>query len=121
MQTNYPSVKTIMTCGVDRGTATLIKTVFTMKRGALNEIFEVARARTAECYNPPGITDLRLTVIDSLLGTYGTEGIEVIARNGDFKGWLEYCNAGDTYNTTVLYYEGRFSVGCWGDIVERFM
>lgn len=110
MQTNYPSVKTIMQCGVDRGTAGLIKSVFTMKRGALNEIFEVARARTNECYNAPGITDLRLTVIDSLLGTYGVDGDDN----------LEWCNAGDTYVTTICYFRGRFIVSSWGDIVERY-
>jgi hypothetical protein len=34
---------------------------------------------------------------------------------------LSYVNMGDTYDTTLLYDHktGRFSVGSWGDIVEK--
>ena len=109
MQTNYPSIKAIMQCGVDRGTAKQIKDVFTMPRDVLNELHHAARARTAECYNRPSLTDLRLTVIDSLLETYGVEGDDN----------LEWCNTGDTYATTVCFFRGRFVVSSWGDIVER--
>ena len=51
------------------------------------------------------------------LGTFGVEGwCDDYGRDG----W-QYLNAGDTYSLTVLFCSEseRFSVGCWGDIVER--
>jgi hypothetical protein len=108
MQTNYPSVKTIMQCGCDKATAKTVRFLFTATREELNQ-YEAGAARTAECYNRPSLTDLRLTVIDAALGTHGVEG-----DNN-----MEYCNAGDTYATTICHYAGRFVVSSWGDIVER--
>jgi hypothetical protein len=32
---------------------------------------------------------------------------------------IDYLNTGDPYTLTVLYVNGRFRAGCWGDIVER--
>jgi hypothetical protein len=109
MQTNYPSVKAIMQTGCSKATASVVKRVFTANRTELLDDFEAARRRTAECYNRPGLTDLRMTVIDDLLETHGVEGDENI----------EYCNAGDTYAPTICYYQGRFVVSSWGDIIER--
>ena len=110
---NTPSIKTIMQTGTDRPTARKIKAVFTMNRAALY-VYETARTRTRGCYNPPGITDLRLTVINGLLETFGVEGIET-----DHFGWLEYCNAGNTYTTTICHFDGHFVVSSWGDLIER--
>ena len=69
----------------------------------------------------------RLECINLLLGTHGTEGIRGEWQNGY---WCDivavYCNAGDTYSTTVLQARGesrfdnsRFFVGNVGDFVER--
>jgi hypothetical protein len=55
--------------------------------------------------------------IDRVLGTFGVEHIP--AGRGRRSPAVLYCNAGDTYATTVLKVNGRFRVGCWGDIVER--
>lgn len=33
---------------------------------------------------------------------------------------INYVNMGDTYRTTLMKVNGRYRVGCWGDIVERF-
>lgn len=33
---------------------------------------------------------------------------------------IDYVNMGDTYRTTLMKVNGRYRVGCWGDIVERF-
>jgi hypothetical protein len=30
-----------------------------------------------------------------------------------------YLNAGDTYAETLLFHNGTFKIGCWGDIVEK--
>jgi hypothetical protein len=59
----------------------------------------------------------RMDAIDTILGTHGVERID---RGHNAKSpTIVYCNAGDTYDTTVLKVNGRFRVGCWGDIVER--
>jgi hypothetical protein len=32
---------------------------------------------------------------------------------------IMYVNMGDTYDTTIMWYNGGFHVGCWGAIVEQ--
>jgi hypothetical protein len=67
--------------------------------------------------------DLRrsLQVIDSIIDGHG---VEFLRSNQDtihaFHG-LEYVNMGDPYRATVLFDHASqsFSVGCWGDVVER--
>lgn len=54
-----------------------------------------------------------LRFVDS--GTFGVEGAQL--QNGD---GFDYLNSGDAYSLTVIYFHGQFSVGCWGDIVERY-
>ena len=50
------------------------------------------------------------------LGTCGVEGD--CAMNGEGCIDIQYLNAGDTYDLTIVYYRGRFLVTSWGDIVE---
>lgn len=76
-------------------------------------------------YNSPyGSQIWRVTValhaIDRVLGTYGVEGLGP-GRSGDYAPPYEYCNAGDTYSTTLIYKRATDTllIGCWGDIVER--
>jgi hypothetical protein len=38
----------------------------------------------------------------------------------DNHGYCDYINFGDTYDTTIVHFESRFFVGCWGDIAERY-
>lgn len=59
----------------------------------------------------------RMERIDEILGTFGVEYIPA-GRNAKSPAF-HYCNAGDTYATTILEVNGRFRIGCWGDIVER--
>jgi hypothetical protein len=59
----------------------------------------------------------RLSRIDRILKTHGVEYIAA-GRNSKSPA-ISYCNAGDTYATTILKVNGRFRIGCWGDIVER--
>lgn len=33
---------------------------------------------------------------------------------------LYWCNTGDTYNTTIVLWHGRFRITTWGDIIERY-
>jgi len=54
-----------------------------------------------------------LELIDKILKTHGVEGT---CENGlDF----QYCNTGDTYAMTLLYYKGKLRIGDWGTIVEE--
>jgi hypothetical protein len=66
--------------------------------------------------------------IGEILGTYGTEGMLLDRKGNDLSGTcstrdlavdIQYCNAGDTYQTTILYHNGRLKIGNWGSIVER--
>ena len=58
--------------------------------------------------------------IDRVLGTYGVEGLGP-PRSGDYAPPYEYCNAGDTYSTTLIYKRATDTllIGSWGDIVEK--
>lgn len=49
--------------------------------------------------------------IDIILRTSGVE--HVGSKNGEA---VYYCNAGDTYATTVIFIGGRLIVGCLGDM-----
>lgn len=69
----------------------------------------------------------RLSAIDGLLGTYGTEAIRGQWQNGYWCDIVaQYCNTGDTYAPTVIQVRGehsfqgsRFIVSSMGDFVER--
>lgn len=54
--------------------------------------------------------------IDKLLNTCG---VEYLGRHRRSNEHVYYCNAGDTYSTTVLFIGTRMIVGCWGDLVEN--
>lgn len=56
------------------------------------------------------------TAVDAVLRTYG---VEYLGRNKRTKDEVYYCNAGDTYATTVLFVGPHLRVGCWGDLIER--
>ena len=58
-----------------------------------------------------------MQVINDLLGLNGVEYIPE-GRNSRSPAIL-YCNAGDPYDVTMLYVNGSYRIGCWGDIVER--
>jgi hypothetical protein len=71
--------------------------------------------------------EVRLARCNELLEMHGTEAIRGDWQNGY---WCDvvatYCNAGDTYDCTVLCVRGdssfdspRFLVTSWGDFVER--
>jgi hypothetical protein len=59
----------------------------------------------------------KLEVINETIGGFG---VEYIAQGHNQKSpAIEYVNMGDTYATTILYVNGKFKIGNWGDIVER--
>lgn len=62
------------------------------------------------------IHQYRRELIDGILKTCGVEYLGYHKRAGQH---VDYCNAGDTYATTVIFIGPRLIVGCWGDLVER--
>jgi len=89
------------------------KAVLQMTRSELLE-HPAASARTAQCYHKPDTWDLRMTVLNELAGTHGVESFETS------KGWCDFLNAGDTYVATLVRFNGKYRVACWGDIAERY-
>ena len=61
-----------------------------------------------------GLVDRIMEAIDALLGTHGVEYLET--RRGRYL----YCNAGETYEATVVRCtsRGTWRVAAWGDIAE---
>ena len=54
--------------------------------------------------------------IDAILRTHGVEYLGQHKRTGEH---IYYCNAGDTYDITVIFAGLSARVACWGDIVEK--
>jgi methylthioribose-1-phosphate isomerase len=72
--------------------------------------------------------DLRAELLDKLLGTFGVEylfkgsdGLRGDPESMHDSPILTYCNTGDTYATTLLKYHGRWQVGNWGSIAEKYL
>ena len=116
MQTNFPSLKTLTTqLNLDDETAKKVRAVM---RRELDP--EEASPSTAEwvrqCYNRPTKHELRMHAINELTECHG---VEAIFEGGAMQPVLEYCNAGDCYVATIVYFEGRYRVAAIGDIIER--
>jgi hypothetical protein len=82
-------------------------------------------AYARRCYSNPYDSGmwrrtLALHAIDVILGTHGVEplGEPPSFRDGPP---YEYCNAGDTYATTLIYHRApdALRIGCWGDLAEK--
>lgn len=68
-----------------------------------------------------------LSRIDKILRTYGVEGMLLDKAGDDCSGNgsmsnvkhdIQYCNAGDTYAVTILYYNGVLRIADWGSFLE---
>lgn len=59
---------------------------------------------------------LRMLIIDRIGEFYGVEHLGEHKRTGYD---VEYCNAGDTYNATIIFHGNAMQVNCYGDLVER--
>ena len=122
----YPSIKTLMQIkDVTRDDAMLIRSIM-MKHeaipcacGHMNDIGTVNAYPYNVCshYHDGKHRYSRMAAIDKVLHTYGVEYTP--AGHNSKSPAIYYCNAGDPYSTTMLKINGRFRVGCWGDIVER--
>ena len=75
-------------------------------------------ALVARCCSRPSMSHKRMVAINAELETYGVEHVQ---GNGTTRTpSFEYCNTGDTYDTTIIRMQsGQYRVGDWGSIVER--
>lgn len=72
--------------------------------------------------------EAKMAAFDAILDTCGVEAIDAAAIGDDDVDWDSfwcdtvalYCNAGDTYASTILWDRdaGRFRITTWGDWVE---
>ena len=99
-----------MTSITDRKSAS-IKTLMTIKDVTKEDVIEIKRIWSTV----PNRQEAR-EAVDKILRTYGVEHLGWHKRRGEN---VYYCNAGDTYSTTVLFCGLSLTVGCWGDLVER--
>jgi hypothetical protein len=61
-----------------------------------------------------------LLAVQEIFADLGTFGVGQIDRGNNKRSpAITFLNAGDTYELTILYINGRFRVGTWGDVVER--
>lgn len=91
--------------------------VMRVARNTLNRLLEHPEYKYA--HKSFAVRDAML-VAEAACPDVGTFGVEFVnsgtnQRSPEFY----YLNTGDPYETTLLYINGRFRVGCWGDIVER--
>jgi len=66
------------------------------------------------CEHPSFAVVRWMVEIDELLHTYGVESLYPDVD-------LDYCNAGDTYALTILYYKDKLWIGDWGCVAEEFI
>ena len=116
---NHPSIKTLMRIkDVTRGDAVKIRAILKCNSvDAVTEISDSALKYVRQCYHRPPLQLAKLTAIDAILQTFGVESIP--HGHGMRSPSIDYCNAGDTYDLTLLWVRGRYRVASWGDIVER--
>jgi hypothetical protein len=133
--TTAPSIKTLMQLkDMTKPKAELIRRVIKADRECLlqltSEIEPHKRNLEWQRYNyiNHSTADLRSELLDKLLGTFGveylfkgSEGLRGDPESMHDSPLITYCNAGDTYALTLLKYRGRWQVGDWGSIAEKYL
>jgi hypothetical protein len=129
-----PSIKTLTTQlkDVDVAKGKLLRQVIKADSDELTELIEQYCPSTVNwirhCFHDPPIGDKRSHALDELLGTCGVEylfkgsdGLRSDPEGMHDSPICTYLNAGDTYATTLVRYRARWQVGCYGDIVEKYL
>ena len=113
-----PSIKTLMTIpNVTREDAIKIRAIM-LARPTEPTIKTSVHDRASVLVNGEWLRPAtRLEAIDKILETFGVEYQR--PGRGQRSPAFYYCNTGDSYASTILKVNGRYRVGCWGDIVER--
>lgn len=81
-----------------------------LARPAIND-----KGRFNRALEEPGSVNIKQAAVDVILGTHG---VEYLGKRKGNRNHVYYCNAGDTYATTVLFDGEHLRVGTWGDLVE---
>ncbi len=114
-----PSIKTLKSIAGDR--AKELRSILEIrKRSELEAALDRYPATAAwyrGCYHPMDLTTAKLSIASEITECHGVEYTP--AGRGSKSPSISYINAGDTYETTLMFVRGRYRVGCWGDIVER--
>lgn len=77
---------------------------------------ELVYPESRQVLGNPLIDSLRRECVDRILRTYGVEFLGNSVGRGVP---VYYCNAGDLYATTVLFWGYHMRVGCTGDLIEN--
>ena len=112
-----PAAKIAAWMNCDLATAKMARAVMKGEVRTLdNPAFPETSAWVASCYNRPSRRERIMSALNELLGCHGSEPLW-----GEDPYWpeAEYLNTGDTYNPTILFYDGRFILTTWGDFFER--
>jgi hypothetical protein len=119
-----PSIKTLTTrLQLAKTDAKAIKEVWNMNKAQLLEhVANTERYQTVHrwinsCWHIPRIEDIQLEICNVILGGFGVETIT--PQENRFSLALDYVNMGDTYTSTITYFDGLWRVCSYGDIVER--
>lgn len=88
----------------------------TLNLQQIKDVTPEIAAKVREVWKTVTIRDEARRQIDKLIDTHGVEFLGVHRETGYD---VYYCNAGDTYATTILFHGLNMWVGCWGDLVER--
>lgn len=91
-------------------TAASIKNLMTIKDVTEDDAKSIRRV----WHNDP----IKRRARDDIDAILRTSGVEYLGRHKRTGHDVYYCNAGDTYATTVLFIGPRLIVGCWGDLME---
>ena len=79
------------------------------------ESYESVASWVRQCYNRPWDSELKMSAINEILGGFGVEGV---FSDSDMEPEFSYVNMGDTYDPTIVRYQGSFRVTSWGEMVE---
>lgn len=114
----YPSIKSLQQIkDVTRQDAIAIRGIMARKVPIPCGGCGKTDAQICTYYHDGACRPSRMRAIDRILRTCG---VEYIPKGHNRRSpAIYYCNTGDTYDTTIMKINGRFRVGCWGDIVER--
>jgi len=93
---------------------TMVKHGFTLEQAKqIRQLMEKFRENNSYHVIPT----YTLQKISDIIDGFGMESIQ--EGNNSRSPAIYYVNMGDTYDTTILWVNGNFRVGSWGDIVER--
>ena len=118
-----PAAKIAATLQIELATARRIRKI--LKGQEDPRTVEQTDAWVRSCYHEPAWREQAEHAVDVLLETSGVEAAFATGgRKSQRIGWPEftYCNAGDTYATTIVFDRRADAVllTCWGDTLERF-